>query len=473
MAAVAAAVAGFQAEAKCPICLDYLRDPVTIECGHNFCHSCVQQSWVDLQDSFPCPVCRCRCEEGHFRSNTQLGRMVEIARLLHSPRSNKKGQEETSRCEKHSQVLSVFCGEDLEMLCPLCTQAPEYRSHHVRPIEEAASHHRKRLRGYMESLKKQLVDLQKLISIQSKKPLELREKVENQRQELSSEFEHLNQFLDREEYAMLSRLDEEEKDIEQKLSANIRAFSNHLSTLKSQLSKAVELSVLSEVEMLSQIKVFYRSENEASPSIFSIHLRREGCSFPPQYSALQRIIRRFKVDVMLDPETAHPNLMVSEDKKCVRFTKRKQKVHALPRRFTVRPVVLGFPYFLSGRHFWEVEVGDKSKWAIGVCKDSLPTKARRPPSPWQGCWTVQLQDNGHAAPGAAPAPLLLDVKDRVIGVFLYYELGEISFYDMAEKSHTYTFSDTFSGPLRPYFQVGPDSKPLRVCTGADCEWKLP
>ncbi|XP_045408605.1 putative tripartite motif-containing protein 75 [Lemur catta] len=468
MAAVAAAVAGFQAEAKCPICLDYLRDPVTIECGHNFCRSCVQQSWADLQDSFPCPVCRYRCEEGHFRSNTQLGRMVEIARLLHSPRGNKKGQEETSLCDKHSQVLRAFCEEDLEMLCPLCTQAPEHRGHHVRPVEEAASHHRKRLRGYMEALKRRLADLQKLISIQRKKPLELRERVENQRQELSSEFEHLNQFLDREEDAMLSRLDEEEKDIEQKLSANITAFSNYLSTLKSQLSKVVELSGLSEVEMLSQIKVFYRSENEASPSVFSIHLRREGCSFPPQYSALERIIRRFKVDVMLDPETAHPNLMVSEDKKCVRFTKRKQKVRALPRRFTGRPVVLGFPYFHSGRHFWEVEVGDKSEWAVGVCKDSLPTKARRPPSPWQGCWAVRLQDSGYDAPGAVPAPLL-DVKDRVIGVFLDYELGEISFYDMAEKSRICTFSDTFSGPLRPYFRVGPDSKPLRVCTGADCE----
>ncbi|KAL2781075.1 putative tripartite motif-containing protein 75 [Daubentonia madagascariensis] len=467
--AVAAAVAGFQAEAKCPICLDYLRDPVTIECGHNFCRSCIQQSWADLQDSFPCPVCRYQCEEGHFRSNTQLGRMIEIAKLLHTARSNEKRQEEPSLCEKHSQVLSLFCEEDLVVLCPLCTQAPEHQGHHVKAIEEAAPHHRKRLLSYIESLKKQLVDLQRLISIQSKKPLELTQEVENQRQELSSEFEHLNQFLDREQHAVLSRLDEEEKDIQQKLSANITAFSNYVSTLKSQLSKVVELSVLSEVELLSQIKIFYRSENEASPSIFSIHLRREGCSFPPQYSALQRIIKKFKVDVILDPETAHPNLIVSEDKKCVRFTKKKQKVCDFPKRFTVKPVVLGFPYFHSGRHFWEVEVGDKSEWAIGVCKDSLPTKARRPPSPRQGCWRIQLQDDGYDAPGAVPTPLLLEVKARGIGIFLDYELGEISFYNMAEKSHICTFSDTFTGPLRPYFRVGPDSKPLRICTETDCE----
>ncbi|XP_012512455.1 PREDICTED: putative tripartite motif-containing protein 75 [Propithecus coquereli] len=451
------------------ICLDYLRDPVTIECGHNFCRACVQRSWADLQDHFPCPVCRHPSEEGHFRSNAQLGRMAEIARRLHVPGSSRRRQEEASLCERHSQALSVFCEEDLEVLCPLCTQAPEHRGHDARPIAEAASHHRRRLRGCVESLRKRLADLQKLMSIQSKKPLELREKVENQRQELSSEFERLNQFLDREQHAMLSRLEEEEKDVEQKLRANVTAFSNYVATLKSQLRRVRELSMLSEVEMLSQIKVFYRSENEASPSIFSIRLRREGCSFPPQYSALQRIIKRFKVDVTLDPDTAHPNLIVSEDKKCVRFTKRKQKVRAFPRRFTVKPVVLGFPYFHSGRHFWQVEVGDKSEWAVGVCKDSLPTKARRPPLPRQGCWTVQLQDSGYDAPGAAPAPSLPDVEDRVIGIFLDYELGEISFYDMAEKSHICTFSDTFSGPLRPYFRVGPDSKPLTICAGADCE----
>ncbi|XP_050647778.1 tripartite motif-containing protein 75 [Macaca thibetana thibetana] len=467
--AVAAALTGLQAEAKCSICLDYLRDPVTIECGHNFCRSCIQQSWLDLQELFPCPVCRHQCQEGHFRSNTQLGRMIEIAKLLQSTKGNKRRQEETTLCEKHNQPLSVFCQEDLVVLCPRCTQPPDHQGHHVRPIEKAAIHYRKRFCSYVQPLKKQLADLQKLINTQSKKPLELREMVENQRQELSSEFEHLNQFLDCEQQAVLSRLAEEEKDNQQKLSANITAFSNYNATLKSQLSKVVELSELSELELLSQIKIFYESENESSPSIFSIHLKRDGCSFPPQYSALQRIIKKFKVDIVLDPETAHPNLIVSEDKKCVRFTKRKQKLPSFPKRFTVKPVVLGFPYFHSGRHFWEIEVGDKSEWAIGICKDSLPTKARRPSSAPQECWRIELQDDGYHAPGAFPTPLLSEVKARAIGIFLDYEMGEISFYNMAEKSHICTFTDTFTGPLRPYFYVGPDSQPLRICTGTVCE----
>uniref|UniRef100_A0A8D0SZQ2 RING-type domain-containing protein n=2 Tax=Sus scrofa TaxID=9823 RepID=A0A8D0SZQ2_PIG len=55
--AQAASLAQLQAEASCPICLDYLRDPVTTDCGHNFCHSCLLQRWEGLQGDFPCPVC--------------------------------------------------------------------------------------------------------------------------------------------------------------------------------------------------------------------------------------------------------------------------------------------------------------------------------------------------------------------------------------------------------------------------------
>uniref|UniRef100_A0A673T0L8 Tripartite motif containing 61 n=1 Tax=Suricata suricatta TaxID=37032 RepID=A0A673T0L8_SURSU len=191
--AVPAALAGLQAEANCPVCLDYLRDPITTECGHNFCRCCIQQSWADLSDGFPCPVCHHTCPERHLRSNTQLGRMVDTAQLLIT-RNKRKSQDERHLCEKHDQVLSLFCEDDLQVLCPMCVQPPDHQGHRVRPTEEAASHHRQRLSSYIEPLKKQVADIQKLIAIQSKKPVELREKVENQKLELLTEFEGLKRW---------------------------------------------------------------------------------------------------------------------------------------------------------------------------------------------------------------------------------------------------------------------------------------
>ncbi|XP_008144795.2 tripartite motif-containing protein 75-like [Eptesicus fuscus] len=465
--AIDAALARLPAEINCPICLDSLQDPVTIECGHNFCRSCIQQSWADLQDRFPCPVCRHPCQQRCLRSNTQLGKMVDMARILQSIRSKKKRQKERRLCEQHNQALTLFCEEDLELLCPLCTQPPDHQGHQVRPVEEAASHHRQRLSSYIEPLKKQIADLQKSISIQSKKPLELREKVETQRLELLSEFEHLRQFLERDREAVLSRLADEEKAVEKELGANIAEFSKYNSTFQGLLSQVAEYTVLTDVELLLQIKSFYKNSEVPFPATFSAQLRTEGCSFPLQYSALKKIIRTFRADIILDPETAHPNLIVSEDKKCVQYTKRMQDVPIFPKRFTVNTVVLGLPYFNSGRHFWEVEVGDKPKWEIGVCKDFLSTRLRTSPSACQGCWQIRREGNVYDAPGAGTIPLLSEVNPTGIGIFLDYEMGEISFYNMTDKSHIYTFTDTFNRPLRPYFYVGPDSKPLRISTGTD------
>ncbi|XP_008590512.1 PREDICTED: putative tripartite motif-containing protein 75 [Galeopterus variegatus] len=470
MAALSTVLSGLEAEAKCSICLDYLRDPVTIECGHNFCHFCIRQSWENLQYSFPCPVCRHQCQEGTFRSNTQLGRMTDIARLLHITRSKRKREEDLSLCEKHNQVLTLFCEEDLEVLCPLCTQPPDHQGHHVRPLEEAASHHRKRLRSYMEPLKKQVADVQKLLAAQDRELLELREKVENQAQKLSCEFEHLTQFLEHDQRAVFSRLAEDEKDIQQKLSANRTAFSDHIATVKGLLTEVAEKSVMSEVKLLRDIRsIVGRCEGLKPPALYSFQLKREACCLPPQSAALRKIMQRFREEVTLDPETAHPNLLVSEDKKCVTFVKKKQRVHRNPRRFTVSPVVLGSEGFDSGRHYWEVRVEDKPKWAVGVCKDSLSRKGKRPPSGRNRRWTVQLRNGDYVAQGAVPVPLLLMEKPRGIGVYLDYELGQISFYNLNDRSHIHSFTDTFSEVLKPYFCVGRDSKPLTICAVTGCE----
>uniref|UniRef100_A0A8D2HVP1 RING-type domain-containing protein n=1 Tax=Urocitellus parryii TaxID=9999 RepID=A0A8D2HVP1_UROPR len=89
---VLAALTRLQEETKCPICLDNLKDPITIDCGHNFCRSCIQQSQADLQEGFRCPVCRQQCDEGHYKINTQLGRMIETAKLLHLSGRKRKRQ---------------------------------------------------------------------------------------------------------------------------------------------------------------------------------------------------------------------------------------------------------------------------------------------------------------------------------------------------------------------------------------------
>nr|XP_020008394.1 putative tripartite motif-containing protein 75 [Castor canadensis] len=468
---VTAALVRLQTESKCPICLEELTDPITTECGHNFCQSCIQRFCANLQIMFPCPVCRHRCKEGHTKSNTQLGRMIEMVKQLHiNLSSSQETQKEIPLCEKHNEGLTLFCEEDLELLCPLCIQLPAHQRHHPRLIKEAASYHREMLYSYMESLNKQVEDTERLLVAQDRKKLQLRKKMKIQSQKLFSQFDYMKRFVECEQQAVLSRLVKEEGQVEQKLEANKRAYASHISTMEGLLTEMVEKSVMPEVRLLTHIKsVFHKVQSLKPPAVFSFQLKKEGCRLPPQFSALQKIQQKFRKDVTLDPETAHPNLLISEDKKCVTFPQKEQSLHGKPMPFMGYPAVLGSERFSSGRHYWEVQVDDKPEWMVGVCKDFLSREGAWPLSGLNRCWTVQLQHGEYVAQGTVPVTLCLTEKPRRIGIYLDYELDEISFYNLNDTSHIHTFMDTFFETLKPYFCVGCDSKPLTICSVTDSE----
>ncbi|KAM6177356.1 butyrophilin subfamily 2 member A2-like [Erethizon dorsatum] len=175
-------------------------------------------------------------------------------------------------------------------------------------------------------------------------------------------------------------------------------------------------------------------------------------------------------DVVLDPDTAHPELFLSEDGRSVRRGPSRQSLPDNPERFDCRPCVLGRESFSSGRHFWEVEVENVMVWAIGVCRDRVERKGEALLLPQNGFWTLEMFGNQYRA--LSSPEKILPMKERLcrVAVFLDYEAGDVSFYNMRDRSHIYTCPlSTFSGPLRPFFRLGSDDNPLFICpvfTGA-------
>ncbi|KAM9233593.1 butyrophilin subfamily 1 member A1-like [Dugong dugon] len=171
------------------------------------------------------------------------------------------------------------------------------------------------------------------------------------------------------------------------------------------------------------------------------------------------------VDVTLDPDTAHPHLFLYEDSKSVRLEDSRQKLPEKPERFDSWPCVLGRETFTSGRHYWEVEVGDRTDWAIGVCRENVMKKGFDPMTPENGFWAVELYGNGYWALTPLRTPLPLAGAPHRVGIFLDYESGDISFYNMSDGSLIYTFPKvSFSGPLRPFFCLWScGKKPLTIC----------
>ncbi|XP_065421033.1 butyrophilin subfamily 1 member A1-like isoform X2 [Chrysemys picta bellii] len=176
----------------------------------------------------------------------------------------------------------------------------------------------------------------------------------------------------------------------------------------------------------------------------------------------------YAVDVTLDPDTAHPKLVLSEDRKRVRLGETHQDLPDNPERFDSHVCVLGAEGFAGGRHYWEVEVGDKTEWDLGVCRESVTKKGQVTYTPGNGYWLVWLWDGEYEALTSPPTPLPVSVRPSRVGIFLDYEAGEVSFYNVTDRSHLFTFTDTFSGTLRPYFypgvnDEGENAAPLIIC----------
>jgi hypothetical protein len=176
------------------------------------------------------------------------------------------------------------------------------------------------------------------------------------------------------------------------------------------------------------------------------------------------------VDVTLDPDTAHRCLILSEDRKQVRYEQGPQLLTDNPKRFDCLYSVLGKEGFSSGGFYYEVQVKGKIEWIFGVAKESIMRKEPTTESPEGGRWSVYMRGkNKYQACNYTRVPISLREKLQKVGVFVDYEEGQISFYNVEARSHIYSFTgNTFTEKLYPYFNPcdnseGPNSAPLVIC----------
>uniref|UniRef100_A0A8C3HMS5 Uncharacterized protein n=1 Tax=Chrysemys picta bellii TaxID=8478 RepID=A0A8C3HMS5_CHRPI len=199
-------------EVTCAVCLDYFKDPVSLDCGHHFCQACITRCWEALSTNFHCPECRETFSQRNFKPNRQLRNIVEASRTLTLE------PEVQMVCEKHNEDLKVFCQEDQTPICMVCHLSRDHKEHPVVPIEEAAEDYKVRNHGMVHELLKQL---------------------ETEKQKIVSEFQQLRQFLEKQERLRLAQLEELNQEIEKgraeylaKLSEEISSFSSLISEME-------------------------------------------------------------------------------------------------------------------------------------------------------------------------------------------------------------------------------------------------
>ncbi|XP_044199616.1 E3 ubiquitin-protein ligase TRIM21-like [Thunnus albacares] len=392
---------------------------------------------------------------------------------------------EDRMCMKHDKPLELFCKTDQTCVCMLCSVL-DHKTHEFVPLKEEYE-------GKKAELGKTEAEIQQMIRKRQLKIQEIKHSVDLSKEDANREkAEGVQVFITLME-SVEGSLNELIETIEEKQRTTEKQAEDFIKELEQEISDLMKRS--SEVEKLSHSEDhLHLLQNfpslKAAPSTKDW---TEVSVCPPSYEgtvvravtqleetlskemkklfeAELKRVQQYAVDVTLDPDTAHPDLILSDDEKQVNDSDVEKNLPDNPKRFSHCISVLGKQSFSSGRFYFEVQVKRKTDWDLGVTRESINRKGKITLRPQNGYWTIWLR-NGNEYKACAGPSVRLSLKSQLqkVGVFVDYEEGLVSFYDVDAAALIYSFTGcSFTDKLYPYFGPGPNdggknSTPLIIC----------
>ncbi|KAG5195407.1 E3 ubiquitin-protein ligase TRIM4 [Ovis aries] len=457
----------FQEELTCAICLDYFADPVSIECGHNFCRGCLCRTWAPGGSPVRCPECRRPSAPASMRPNWALARLTERMRR------RRLGPVPAGLCGRHWEPLRLFCEDDQRLVCLVCRESQEHQAHTMAPADEACKSYREKLLKTQSSLTAKMKKVIHFQDMEVKNAAEWKEKMKNQRMRVIAEFAKLHVLLTEEEQLFLQGLRQEEEETKKRQSENISRLNQMITSLKKLILEVKEKSQSSTLELLQNpAEVLTRCENQDVSYSSEDLTVKTVCRLP----MMKEMLKRFQVAVTLAEDTAHSKLVFSQEGRYVKngasasswplfFTawsyatgwRNPQRTTGFVERFQHLPCVLGKNVFTSGRHYWEVENRGSLEVAAGVCReDIMGTPGGSTMCPKAGIWAVCWSSAGcRPLSGTSVSPSKREPALQRVGIFLDHGAGEVSFYNAVDGEHLHSFPCSSSSRLRPFFWLSP------------------
>ncbi|XP_047717292.1 E3 ubiquitin-protein ligase TRIM69 isoform X5 [Prionailurus viverrinus] len=426
-------------ELHCPLCNDWFRDPLMLSCGHNFCQACIQNFWKQQAKETFCPECKMLCQYSNCTFNLVLEKLVEKIKKLPLLKGH-------PQCPEHGENLKLFRGA----YHPPGSTGDNTEGTSV--SEEYAERCYCCLQGFQENK----LHLQQHISL---------------------EFLKLHQFLHSKEKNILNELREEGKALNEDMELNLNQLQEQCLLAKEMLvSIQARMEQQDPFDFLKDITSLLDSLEQGTKvliprELISRKLNPGLYKGPIQYMMwreMQSSLSPGLSPLTLDPKTAHPNLMLSKNQTSVWHDDIKQVMPDDPERFDSSVAVLGSKGFTSGKWYWEVDVSKKTKWTVGVVRESIIRKGSCPLTPEQGFWLLRLRNQTDLKALDLPScSLKLTNNLNKVGIYLDYEGGQVSFYNAKTMTHIYTFTSTFMEKLYPYFcpclnDGGENKEPLHI-----------
>ncbi|XP_061588990.1 E3 ubiquitin-protein ligase TRIM21-like [Cololabis saira] len=426
-----------------------------------------------------CLVCQTSYCETHLEPHLTASRLKR--HQLVEPVENL----EDRICTKHDKPLELFCKTDQTCVCTLCPVL-DHKTHEFVPLREEYE-------GKKADLQKTEAEIQQMIQKRRLKIQEIKEslKISNdaadrEKAEGVQVFTDLKESVERRLKKFMKEMEDKQKTAEKQAEDFIKDLEQEICELKKRSSEVEQLSRSEDHLHLLQR---FSSLKDAPPTKNWTEVRVH----PPSYEgtvvravdqleknlrekmkklfeAELRRIQQFEADVTLDPDTANPWLVLSDDGKRVHCGNGGKNLPDNPERFSLSACVLGKQSFSSGRFYFEVQVKGKTRWDVGVAREPINRKGQITLSHQDGYWCVCLKNvNEYFASNSPPVRLHPSSPPEKLGVFVDYEEGLVSFHDVDAAALIYSFTGcSFREKLHPLFSPGlnnggKNSAPLIIC----------
>ncbi|XP_075834838.1 E3 ubiquitin-protein ligase TRIM31-like [Microtus pennsylvanicus] len=237
-------------DAICPICEEILRDPVTTDCGHNFCLQCIHQVGKTTEN-LQCPLCKLPVDKNMLRPNKQLASIAE--KIQATDPAEFQPEEEEPRCLKHKKKLNYFCEKDKEFLCLVCCDSKDHKTHEVNLIDEAAQNYKVQIETQLQILGQKDKEI-----IKEKKECEeatqvFRARIHLEKLKILQEFKNVCQRLEEETKFHLSSLSLLEQEGVKQTEEYVTETERQLTTLRNHMEYLKNRQQAPSMELLEGI----------------------------------------------------------------------------------------------------------------------------------------------------------------------------------------------------------------------------